>query len=90
MTGQHESGVLSCPECTKHRERMFAWERKFWRLSGVLIECIGARDDQLVPGTSATWAEAYTKITGIAWREAVERAARFREQVEAERRRRRT
>lgn len=79
MAGEHESGVLSCPDCTRHREAMFAWQMRFWQISSLLIECIGARADQRVPGTASTWAEAYTKITGVKWAEAVERAARLRE-----------
>ncbi len=74
-TGNTESGVLSCPTCTQHREGRFAAEHRFWRLSSLVVTCIGPRADQPIAGTDVTWAQAYTSLTGIAWGEAVRREA---------------
>lgn len=67
------TGLLSCPDCTKHRETAFRWERKFWSLSALIVNAIGDRADRQLPGTSLTWGECYTKLTGIGWDEAVRR-----------------
>ena len=67
-------GVMTCPDCTKHREKMFAWEHKFWRLSSLLIECIGARAQQKLPGLEQTWAQAFTTLTGVPFADAQARA----------------
>lgn len=68
------TGVLSCPDCTRHREAMFAAEHRFWRLSSLVVACIGNRAEQVIPGTDKTWAEAFTKLTGIAWADALSRS----------------
>jgi hypothetical protein len=67
------TGVVSCPDCTTHREKRFAAEHRFWRLSSLMITCIGQRANQRLPGTDKTWAEAFTQITGVDYAEAVTR-----------------
>lgn len=67
-------GVMTCPECTQHRERSFAWESKFWRLSSLLVECIGPRAHQQLPGLEQTWAQAFRTLTGVEFADAQARA----------------
>ena len=67
-------GVMTCPDCTRHREAMFNWEKRFWRLSSLLIECIGARAQQKLPGLEQTWAQAFTTLTGVPFADAQARA----------------
>lgn len=85
MTGDEITGVLSCPECTKHREARFAFEHRFWRLSALMVECIGPRAHQLLPGIGKTWAEAFTSITGVEFAEAQARAMADRDRARAKR-----
>lgn len=63
-------GVMTCPDCTRHREAMFGWEKRFWRLSSLLVECIGQRAHVQLPGHDKTWAEAFTTLTGVAFADA--------------------
>ena len=67
-------GVMTCPDCTRHREAMFAWEKRFWRLSTMLVECIGDRASQKLPGHDKTWAQAFTALTGVSFADAQARA----------------
>lgn len=67
-------GVMTCPDCTGYRERMFAWEKRFWRLSTMLVECIGDRANQKLPGHEKTWAQAFTALTGVEFADAQARA----------------
>ena len=67
-------GVMTCPDCTKYREQMFRWEKGFWRLSMMLVECIGDRANQKLPGHEKTWAQAFTALTGVEFADAQARA----------------
>lgn len=73
-----ESGVLTCQDCTKHRERAFTWESKFWRLSNMVVAAIGERAHLNLPGTGVSWAQAYAKITGQSYAEAEKKLAEKR------------
>lgn len=73
--GDSPAGVISCPDCCRHREAAFGWERRFWALSALVVRAIGPRADTTLPGTGFTWAEVYTRLTGIAWDEAERREA---------------
>jgi hypothetical protein len=56
---------------------MFAAEHRFWRLSILMVACIGKRAEQIIPGTGKTWADAFTKLTGIAWADALSRSRSY-------------
>lgn len=86
MTPDELNGVMTCPECTGYREKMFEWEKKFWRLSSVLIECIGDRANVKLPGHNKTWAQAFTALTGVKFADAQARAILLRDRARISRR----